>query len=349
VSNDLNLKLPNRGGEQQQGGKIFMRVSAAVLILACAILVLQIAAMLGRGRATDGLSADRLEALALKLEKQGISTAAAHAWQDYLRAAGAGDEKRARVWYRIGTIHQDAGVYEEALGAYYRSESFASVDELEPEISRRVAECLESLDRFAALSRELETRTAVPGADDEGGELMAEIGDRKIRRADLDAMIEAEVDAQLLQLAGSHTAEERKAQKKMLLESIQKQGGTGQWLERLLAEELLYRRAREEKLHEDPEYRIVAENLERKMLAQRLLDRTVAAEVSVTPVEVRAYYDANVEEFTVDGERKPFEEVQESIYMTIRSRKETEIQQRLLDELKERYDVVIHRSKLEGE
>jgi tetratricopeptide (TPR) repeat protein len=348
VSNDLNLKIPNRGGEREAGGKTLLRVSISILLIACAILLLQLAGMRGGGRSGEGLSEDRLEALALKLEKQGLSAAAARAWEDYLRAADAGDEKRARIWYRIGAIRQDAGAYEEALGAYYRSESFAAVDELEPEISRRVAECLESLGRFAALSRELGRRTAVPGGEDEGAEILAEIGDRKITRADLDAMVEAEVDAQLLQLAGSHTPEERKAQKEMLLESIRKQGDLAQWLERFLVEELLYRRAREEKLHEDPEYRIVAGNIERKMLAQRLLDRAVAAEVSVSPEEVQAYYDANMEEFTVDGERKPFDEVQQGIYMTIRSSKEAEIQKRFLDELKKRYDVVIHRSKLEG-
>lgn len=348
MSDDLNLKLPNRNRERGTGGKALLRVSTAVLLVACAILVLQVVGMLGGGQGSDGLPPDRIEALALKLEKQGLSTAAARTWEDYLETVGADDEKRARIWYRIGTIQQEAGAFEEALRAYYRSESFASVDELAPEISRRVAECLESLGRFTALSRELERRTALPGAEEGRAEVLAEIGDQKITRADLDAMIEAEVDAQLLQLAGSHTSEERKAQKKMLIENIRKQGDAGQWLERFLAEELLYRRAREEKLHEDAEYRVIAGNLERKILAQRLLDRAVAAEVSVTPEEVRAYYDANTEEFTLDGEAKPFDEVQDGIYATIRSRKEMEIQRRFLDDLKERYDVVIHRSKLEG-
>jgi tetratricopeptide (TPR) repeat protein len=348
VSDDLNLKLAKRNGGGDTAGKTLLRVSAAVLLVACAILVLQIAGMWGGGRGGEQLSAERLEALALKLEKQGIRAAATRAWEDYLMAAGANDEKRARIWYRIGTIHQATGAYEEALSAYYRSESFASVADLEMEISRRVAECLESLGRFAALSSELERRTAVPGADASGEDVLAEIGDRKITKADLGAMIEAEVDAQLSQLAGSLTPEERKAQKEMLLENIRKQGGTGQWLERFIAEELLYRRAREEGLQEDEEYRIILRNLERKVLAQRLIDRAIAAEVSVTPNEMQAYYDANIEAFTEEGKTKPFEEVRDRIYIAIRSEKEMEVQRRILDELKERYDVVIHQSKIEG-
>ncbi len=344
-----DFRLPGRGDKEGKSGKTLLRVSAAVLVIVLAMLVFQVAGMLGRGESGGGLSEGDLEALALRLERQGLSVPAARAWTDYLEASGAGDEKRARIWYRIGAIHQEAGEYEDALDAYYRSESFASLGDIGPEISRRVAECLESLGRFAALSDELERRTAVSGSDIGGGEVLAEIGDRKITRGDLDAMIESEVDAQLTQVAGGFTADERKAQKEALIENIRKQGGYDQWLERFVAEELLYRGAIEQKLHEDPEHRTVTRNLERKLLAQRLLDRAVASEVIVTPEELKAYYEANREEFEDKGESTPFEEVQDRIYMTIRSKKEMEVQRRLLEELREKYDVVIHRSKLESE
>jgi hypothetical protein len=347
MTNDF--ELPRKRGEDGRSGKTLLRVSAAVLLIALAILVLQVAGMLANRGGGSGLSEGELESLALKLERQGLSGSAARAWSDYLEASNAGGEKRARIWYRIGTIYQEAGEYEGALDAYYRSESFAAIDEIQPEIARRVASCLESLGRFAALSDELERRTAVPGSDVSGAEVLAEIGTRKITRGDLDAMIESEVDAQLSQVAGGFTAEERKAQKESLLENIRKQGGYAQWLERFIAEELLYRSAIEQKLHEEPEYRVVSRNIERKLLAQRLLDRSVASEVTVTPEEMRAHYDTNPDQFTEDGELAPFEEVQERIYVSIRSQKEMEVQQRLLEELRDRYDVVIHTSKLEGE
>jgi hypothetical protein len=349
MTEDNDFKLPGRESGGIKSGKKLLQVSAAVLLIALAILVLQVVGMLGRGGSSGGLSEGELESLALRLERQGLSGSAARAWVDYLEASGPGDEKSARIWYRIGTIHQEAAEYEYALDAYYRSESFARVVELGPEISRRVAECLESIGRFAALSDELERRTAVPGSEAGGGEVLAEIGDRKITKGDLDAMIESEVDVQLSQVAGGFTAEERTAQKEALIENIRKQGGYGQWLERFVAEELLYRRAIKQKLHEEPEYRKVARSLERKILAQRLLDRAVAAEVTVEPEEMKAYYDMNPEEFKENEELVPFEEVQDRIYMTIRSRKEMEVQRRLLEELKEQFDVVIHRSKLDSE
>ena len=349
MTDDKDFKLRSRESGGDKAGKTILQVSAAVLLIALTILVLQVVGMMSGGDSGGGLSEDELESLALRLERQGLSGPAARAWTDYLTASGVSGDKGARIWYRIGTIHQEAGVYEDALDAYYRSESFASIDELGPEISRRVAECLESLGRFAALSDELERRTAAPGSDNSGGDVLAEIGDRKITRGDLDAMIESEVDAQLSQVAGGFTAEERMAQKEALIENIRKQGGYGQWLERFIAEELLYRRAMEQKLHEELEYRTVTRNLERKILAQRLLDRAVAAEVTIKPEEMKAYYDANPEEFKDNEELAPFEEVQDRIYMTIRSKKEMEVQRRLLEELKSRFDVVIHRSKLDSE
>ena len=163
MADDRDFRLPGRDGGGSSGGRTLLQVSAAVLVIALAILVLQVAGMISRSGADGGLSPDEMESLALKLERQGLADQAARAWADYLEASGAGNEKSARIWYRIGTIHQEAGAYEEALDAYYRSESFAVMKDLEYEISRRVAECLESLGRFAALSDELERRTTMPG------------------------------------------------------------------------------------------------------------------------------------------------------------------------------------------
>ena len=50
-----------------------------------------------------GLPAGDLKKLALKLEKQGLSNAAAGVWKEYLDASGDTDVQPSAVWYRIGT------------------------------------------------------------------------------------------------------------------------------------------------------------------------------------------------------------------------------------------------------
>jgi hypothetical protein len=347
MSEDLKLSLErNKPGKGGRRGWI-VALLVVVIALSLANLYLQLTGAREDGGSSKGLSSGELEDLALKLEKQQLRAAATRAWIDYLESARPGKEERARIWYRIGKLYQGAAEYERALDAYYRSERLGEIKEIQTEISMRAAECLENLGKFAALQFELEERTSFAGADSAGGaDVLAEIGSRRITRTDLDMMIEAEIDAQLSQLAAGLTPEERRMQKERLLESVLGEGERAKWLERFIAEELLYRRAREEKLHEKPELRDLSRYIERKILAQKYLELQYAAVVSVTPEEIRKYYDANRKEFEAEGELKPFEEVQNQIFAAIRSQKEMDVQQRVLEGLMDQYDVVIHRSKI---
>jgi hypothetical protein len=347
MPDDLNLTLRRGGPERPKTPRAVYVL--LVLVLAAGLFNIWLALRPAEKRAVSvgGLSREALEGLALKLEKQNLPGAAARVWIEYLDSAKPGADERSRIWYRVGTIYQNGGMYEEALEAYYRSEGIAKLDELEGEISRRTAECLENLGKFAALSLELEERTSIAGKDSVGGaDIVAEIGSRKISRAELDMMVEAEIEAQLAQLAGSLTPEQRREQKERLLDEVLKQGERAKWLERFIAEELLYRSAREERVYEEPEVRSLLENVERKLLAQRMLDREYASRVTVTPEELKAYYDSHPDEFTEDGKQKSFDEARSAVYAAVRMEKEMAVQREVLDRLKEKYDVVIHYSKL---
>jgi len=346
-----NLTLPPRDDQPGRPNRMVLSIVAAVLAITLALGIFFMANGGRRTRAggSSGLSGKSLEELALKLEDQKLSGAAARAWTEYLAAARPGGEESARIWFRIGNLRQDASEYEPALEAYYRSEALAKIDELGPEISKRTTECLEALGKFAALNYELESRTAVAKSDSSGGkDVLAEVGTWKITRADLDMMIEAEIDAELGQLAGSLTPEEKRAQKKKFLDEVLKQGERDKWLQRFIAEEMLYRRAREEKLSDDPGFKALTRNLERKILAQKLLDQEFAKRVSITPDEVKSYYEAHKDEFKKDDKVQAFDKVKNEVYGALRMQKQMEIQQQLLGELTDRYNVVIHTSKLGG-
>ncbi len=346
-----NFTLPPRDDQGGRPNKMIVFIVAAVvaLTLAAGLFFGSSADRKGHGDASSGLSGKKLEELALKFEDQKLPGAAARAWTEYLESSRPGGEDAARVWFRIGKLYQDASDYERALEAYYRSEALAGVDDLKDEISKRTAECLEGLGKFAALNYELESRTAVAKSDSSGGkDVVAEVGTWKITRAELDMMIEAEIDMELSQVAGSLGPEERRAQKQKMLDSVLKQGVREQWLGQFIAEELLYRRAREEKLADDPEVRALTRNIERKVLAQKMLDREFAKGVTIAPEDLKAYYDAHKDQFKKDGKEQAFEQVKNEVYGAVRMQKETEIQQRLLGELKDRYNVVIHTSKLGG-
>ncbi|UCF06872.1 MAG: hypothetical protein JSV33_07580 [bacterium] len=350
MSEDLKLSLERKRKNRRPVGGTFI----VLLILVLAVSVFNLVWMLrgGGGSRQDagaGLSAGKLEELALKLEKQHLPSAAARAWTGYLEAERPGGEEAARIWYRIGKLFQENGEYERALEAYYRSEGLAGIDELETEIARRTAECLESLGKFAALQLELESRTAVLGIDTTagGGAIVAEIGTWKISRAELDMMIEDQIEASFSQMAGVATPEQIREQKEKILQQVIAEGGRSGYLEQFIAEELLYRKAREERTYEKPEVRKLMERIERTVLASQYL-QTKFEGITVTEEELQAYFEAHKAEFEKDGVQQSFDEVRNAVWGAVRRQKEQEIQQRVVGELMNLYDVVIHRSQLGG-
>jgi len=346
-----SFNLPPRDTNDARPNRVVGMIVAAfvALTLVLGIFFAKGGERRARSSVSSGLSGKKIEALALKFENQKLPGAAARAWTEYLESSRPGGEEAARIWFRIGKLYQDGSDYERALEAYYRSEAIEKLDELDSEISKRTAECLEALGKFAALNYELEERTSYAKTDSAGGkDVLAEIGNWKITRADLDMMIEAEIDAQLSQLAGSLTPEERQKQKAELLENVLKQGDRDKWLQRFIAEEMLYRRAREEKLADDPEFRALTRNLERKILAQKILDGEFAKRISITPDELKAYYEGHKSSFTKDGKERTFDEAKDEVYAAVRMQKEIEVQQQIFGELRDRYNVVLHTSKLGG-
>ena len=346
MSEDLKLSLNRNRREKRGPGAWLYLLLAAVLIITAVNLYVSLG---GRRRGSDGVSSEKIEELAIRFERQRLTGAAARAWIDYLEMERPGAARSARIWYRVGSIYQENGDYELALEAFYRSESLGRLDEIEDELSRRIAECLEGLGRFAALRSELEERTSIsPGDTTRGSEILAEIGNWKISRSELDMMIETEIDAQLAQLATGLSSEQKRQQKEILLESILKQGQLGTFLERFIVEELLTRSAREQGLHRDPKMRRLVGGMERKLLAQTLLANEYDKRITITPQDMERYYQDHLDEFK-DGQRqKTLDEVKDEVYATMRMQKELEVNRLVLEELKERYDVVVHRSKLGG-
>lgn len=253
-------------------------------------------AVTASGAAT--LSADALKELAMRSEKQGLTEVSASAWKEYLQASAASDEESAKIWYRIGKIHQEAGEHSEALDSYYRSESFAQISDLQTEIARRTQECLEGMGKFAALKYDLAERVSLDkDAAKQGEDVVAEIGAQKITKADLDKRIESTIESQLSQYAAMLSPDDRKRQKEQMLKQVASSSQRLQYLQQIIGEEILYRRARETKLPEDAEVRDLLRDSERRLLAQQVISREVTAGVNLTTTDLANHYKANLEQY----------------------------------------------------
>ncbi len=304
----LDFSLPEREPSAGSGGGQSKGLLSAIL----ALLIVNLAATLlkrgdagGEGRAAAGapgggasLSAESLKELAMRTEKQGLAEVSAEAWREYLAKSGATDEEAAKIWYRVGKLRQDAGAHAEALNCYYRSESFAAIPEIQTEIARRTQECLEAMGKFAALKHDLAERVSLDKeAGRAGDDVVAEIGAQKITKADLDKRIESAIENQLAQFAAMLPEADRKRQKEQMLKRFSPASQRLQFLQQMIGEEVLYRRARETRLPESDEVRELLRDSERRLLAQQVIAREVTAGVELTGTDLVNHYKANLEHY----------------------------------------------------
>lgn len=298
MSDDLKLTLPERGRPTGGAPKAVLAMLAILLAVGAANALILLSRGGGRPAPRTGLTPEAERDLAMKLEKQELRVAAVEAWKEYLALARPNPEEEAKIWYRIGTLYQAAGDFENALNGFYRSEGLAKVEELAPEIGRRTQECLEGLGKFAALRYELADRVGMGDSKARAGEeVVAEIGPQKITKADLDREIEAQIERQLAQYSAYLPEEEIQKQKEALLKRFSSSPERLRMLNQFVVEEILYRKAREAKLADDPATRSILRDVERKILAGRVMEKEFADQIKITPGDLSTYYEAHKKEF----------------------------------------------------
>ncbi len=355
MSSELNLSVPEYSHPESGRPSKTVTVLLVMVLLAVVINIAVVLLSNGNrnGRDTSSLTGEAQRTLALKLEEQGLYDTAIEAWTAYLGEAANSEKDIAMIWYRIGKLYQKKGDYEHALAGYYRSESYAKVDDISDEIGRNVRECLELMGKFAALSHELHDRVGMASPPDDGKNasdktVLAEIGPQKITRQEFEQHIESQIDRRMAQFASRLSIEQRNEQKEALLKQISSPEQLQKLLNQYVLEEVLYRKAREDNLVDDPDVRALLKDQERALLSTMVIEEAYKSKINITDSDLETYYKANENNYIVkekEGARKQtFEEVKKDIFQTLRTNKEQEIQQQLLNELKTAYDVVIHPS-----
>ncbi len=349
----LNFELPSKQADAEHRPSktvIWLLLLIFIAVIVNIIISLKQPDLSTSRQNSSGLTADQQKKLALKLEKQDLFASSALAWKQYLNNAGLENRESALIWYRIGKLFQDDNDFENALDSYYRSESYASVDSISAEIAIRIQECLESMGKFSAMRHELTDRVNMKQSDDTPGTsgtsdtVVAEIGTQKITTADLDRRMETSIDQQINMMAPYLPEEERNKQKEAMLKQFSNPSNRMMYLNQYVAEAILYRKARESNLTEDRMVRDLINDQERSLLARLILEKENENRIKITLSDLETYYAANKEEFTKDDKEQAFDTVKNDVYRTLRTKKELEIQQQLLTQLKDQYDVVIHQS-----
>ena len=233
-----------------------------------------------------GLSNAAMREYATVLERKGLVDAAIEAYEEYLGTASLEPDARANVCYSVGKLAIDAERYEKALEFLYQAEMLAPDSPMKDEINSKVVLCLDKLGRSTELRRELRKRTAPTrtAADlAEGEVVLAEFGDEVITDRDLDAEIEKLPPAARESFS---TAESRV-----------------ELLRNLVAERLLLDKAMRLELDKAPEVQEELAQVRDGLIVRRLIDQEIDSKISVTPEDVRRFYDAEIERFTEPATR----------------------------------------------
>ena len=354
----LDFSLPEKKRKSSTLSKLLIVLALVLVGLMLANLLTALRCQ-GPVRETEvhGLSAEQTRQLASKLAQRNLYTRAADVWKNYLSEHQIGDVERAKVLFEIGTLLEKGNHYDEAIEYYYRSETVAKLDELDAEINSHIKNCFEKLGKFSALRYELMDRTSLEETGQAGGKIVAEIGAEKITEADLDAIIEDNIDNQLQPMAEFMSAEQLNEQKKEMLKRYRSPEVRGQFLQGWLAQEILYRQALEEGLGEEPEVKKLLGDLTRGVLSQRVMNRQLAAKINITETDVQTYYEANkvkfderVNEEDPNSERlKSFDEVEGQIMSELLSQKRQDVQQEYIEQMMDKYNVIVHASALTTE
>ncbi|MBN2269183.1 MAG: peptidyl-prolyl cis-trans isomerase [Sedimentisphaerales bacterium] len=294
----LDFSIPQKKGGGQFGNKIVL----ALLLILTGLGVANLLKDSGRGSSTtqpdtSGLSAGQIKQLATKLAQRNLHAQAAKVWGDYLACADITAGDRAKALFQAGTSLEQAGLYDEAIERYYRSETVAALDEPAPQIDAHIRDCFEKIGKLSALRYELMDRTGIAKSESAGGEVVAEIGAEKITSADLDALIENAIENQLSPMAAFMTVEQLNEQKKKMLDEYKSPQARRQFLQSWLAQEILYREALEDHLSGKPEIKSLLDEVTRGVLSRQLMNQQLASKINITETDLETYYAANKAEF----------------------------------------------------
>lgn len=300
MSDNIDFSLPQKKSYKFKfdfNGNIF------IIIILLAILVLQVYNIFSsdNSRTKKIVMADK--DIASEFENRGLYGNAVESLTAYIQNNKVSDDEKARLYYRIANLYMKKGEYENAIKFYFYSEKVKKIDEIKGEINRNLLECYRKSGNLAGLNAELASRSSLNSESEEkkNSEVLAEIGEFKITKADLDKKIQEMADAQIKQFqkyqAGgkSLSAEELGKQKEMMINSItgeQKNQILMQWVQ----SEILYRAGLEQGITNSTDFEKNMENFRKNYIAQQVMNSEIE-KINFSENDYKDYYEAHKNDF----------------------------------------------------
>jgi tetratricopeptide (TPR) repeat protein len=242
----------------------------------------------------------RHKKLAGQLRDNKLYEAAVDEYNKLLEIEALETSERANVNYLIGRIYfEDLQDYSNAAAYYVRAKALDPDGSFVNQASRNLVTALEKMGRMADAQRELSAATDIDDSSpDTGSVMVAKIGD--------DPVWLHEVEREIQKLPPETQKEFTHRQGKI------------DFAHQYVAGELIYRAARREGYHEEPEVQRQLDDLKRKLLVDQYVVDKIMPQVSIDSLDVRNYYEAHR-----DGryEGQPYDSVKAQVFLDYSSRK----------------------------
>ncbi len=284
----------------------------------------------------NSISAEACLELASVYYNNGLYQAAVDQYNQYLKDYNPEPARRANTYFTIANIYfERLNDYQKALEYYFKVKYLFPESNLQKEVSKRIVACLERLDRTNDALRVIQNEAALDTAEvakNRPGQVLAEIGNRKITQGDLEFEIQ--------KLPPALQAQFQSPEKKKEL------------LQQLILQDLLYESAKRQGLDKDRDVIQGVFEAKKALMANKLLEKELSKQVNITPEEVELYYKANKERYVEKDEKgktirqKSFAEVREQVARDLLNEKQQKSYQALAQRLMQAEGVKIYEQRI---
>lgn len=258
-------------------------------------------------------------------------------YNDILRNYDLQPSEAANLNYIIGDIYfERVRDYENALAYYLKVKHLYPDSPLLAEVSKKIVECLERLQRSADAQQALDESTLIEAGEakkSRPGEVVAKIGKKSITTGDLEFEI-----SQLPPYVKSQ---------------LNDKSSKIDFLKQYIATELLYDSAKRKGLDKDKEVIEATFQAKKNFMVQKLLQEEISQSVDVQESDVKLYYDANKENYAKKDDKgkiieiRPFEEVKTKVMQDYIHKRQQEAYEQLIQRLMRAEAVQIYDDKLQ--
>ncbi len=212
----------------------------------------------------------------------GLYEASIQEYLHYLDVYSVEADRRANTYYTIANIYfERLNDYTKALEFYFKIKYLYPESKLQTEVGKRLVSCLERLDKSTDAQRIYEQDAALDKdavEPNRPGEVLAEIGERKITQGDL--------DFEIMRLPV------------YLQENFKEKAKKQELLKQMVLQELLYDSAKRKGLDQDKEVLDGAFRAKKTMMAEKILQQELKSKVQIEPQDVELYYLAHKDKYT---------------------------------------------------